>query len=132
MVARGVPMGRMDNRGQATVELALCLPIVVALLAVLLQVGFVVSDQVKLWHAAREAVRVAAVDGDEAHIEDAATRSGPDDISIAVAPRGAGRRQGEPVRVSLRHNPGGRVPLIGLLFENLTLTADATMRIEQP
>ncbi len=118
--------------GQSTVELALCLPVVALVLTAVIEIVLLGGDQVRLWHAAREAARVAAVDGDEAHIEDAATRSGPDDISIAVAPRGAGRRQGEPVRVSLRHNPGARVPLIGLLFENLTLTADATMRIEQP
>jgi Flp pilus assembly protein TadG len=50
------------ERGQATVELALILPVVALILAALVQTGMVVVDHVRLWHAAREAARAAVVD----------------------------------------------------------------------
>src|SRR5687767_8032990 len=45
------------SRGQATVELAVSLPFVVAALLLVLQVGLVVRAQVLVVHAAREAAR---------------------------------------------------------------------------
>ena len=50
------------ERGQATVELALGLPVVLLGVLLVVQVGLVVADQVRVVHSAREAVRVAAVD----------------------------------------------------------------------
>ena len=47
-------------------ELALVLPLVVALLLAVVQVGLIVRDQVLVVHAAREAAREAAVDPDPA------------------------------------------------------------------
>ena len=48
--------------GQATVEVALLLPLLALLLLAVVQVGLVVRDQVLVTHAAREAARAAAVD----------------------------------------------------------------------
>lgn len=121
-----------DERGQSTVELALCLPIVVIVLAVVVQVGLVASDHVKVWHAAREAARVAAVDPDEAAISRAAAGAGLEPLEITVEPEELYRRQGEPVTVAVSYAPSTRVPAIGSLFEGLRLVAEASMRIEQP
>lgn len=122
----------MRDRGQATVEFALCLPFVALLLAALFEVGMVVSDQVRLWHAAREAARVAVVDPDPAAARSAAEGVGLEDVVVEVTPGRTSRRQGEPLTVSLTYQPLGRMPLIGELFERLQLHARATMRIEQP
>ena len=120
------------ERGQATVELALCLPIVIFLVAALVQVGIIVSDQARLWHAAREAARVAVVDPDPARTEEVARSSGLSSIDVDVDPSPVFRRMGEPLTVSLSFSPHGGVPLISKLFEGVDLTAHATMRIEQP
>jgi hypothetical protein len=122
----------MHERGQATVEFALCLPFVAIVLAALFEIGMVLSDQVRLWHAAREAARVAVVDADPAAARRAAEDVGLDDVDVEVVPDRVGRRQGEPLTVSLTYRPPGRMPLIGELFEHLDLRARATMRIEQP
>ncbi len=122
----------IDQRGQSTVELALCLPLVAIVLAVIVQVGLVARDHVKVWHAAREAARVAAVDPDEDAITQAAESAGLSPITVAVEPDVTYRRQGEPVTVRVEHSPSLRVPVIGRLFEDLTLDAEASMRIEQP
>ena len=121
-----------DERGQSTVELALCLPIVVLVLAVVVQVGMVAVDHVKVWHAAREGVRVAAVDPDAEAISRAATSAGLRPLEISVEPDDLYRRQGEPVTVAVSYSPSTRVPVIGSLFDELELTAKASMRIEQP
>ena len=57
-------MGGCDRGtgGQSTVEVALLLPVVAALLLAVVQVGMVVRDPVLVTHAAREAARAAAVD----------------------------------------------------------------------
>src|SRR5918995_3019013 len=52
--------------GQATVELALVLPLVAVLLLSIVQAAVLARDQILVTHAAREAVRAAAVDPDPA------------------------------------------------------------------
>lgn len=126
------PAGRRDERGQATVELALGLPILALLLAGLVEVGLLVADQTRVWHAAREAARVAVVDPDAADSRSAAERSGLKPLEVEVSPAPHFRRQGDPLTVKVRYSPRARVPLFGVLLERVELDAQATMRIEQP
>ena len=121
-----------EETGQSTVELALCLPLVAIVLAVVVQVGVVARDHVRVWHAAREAARVAAVDADEASVTEAAESVGLEPITVSIDPARIDRRQGEPVTVRVEYPPSIRVPVVGRLFEDLTLDAEASMRIEQP
>ena len=123
---------RRDEAGQSTVELALCLPLVALVLAVVVQVGVVARDHVKVWHAAREAARVAAVDPDEASVTEAAESVGLKPITVSIEPARIDRRQGEPVTVRVEYPPSISVPVVGRLFEDLTLDAEVSMRIEQP
>lgn len=110
----------------------MCLPVVVVVLAIVVQVGIVALDHVRVWHAAREGVRVAAVDPDSDSIRAAAESSGLEPLEVSVEPDELYRRQGEPVSVRVQYAPATRIPLIGVLFEDLTLDAEATMRVEQP
>jgi hypothetical protein len=121
-----------EERGQATVELALCLPLVALLLAAVVEIAMVAADQARLLHAAREAARVAVVDDDAAEIRAAAEGSGLEGIELTVTPRPDLRRQGDPLTVHLRYKPPGRTPIVGILIQRITLRAQATMRIEQP
>jgi Flp pilus assembly protein TadG len=123
---------RRDDRGQATVELALCLPLVAVVLAGTIEVGLLAGDVLRLWHAAREAARVAAVDPDPAAARSAAAHAGLQGVHVVVRPARAVRVQGRPVTVLLRYVPRGHVPLLGELTRGLEFHARATMRIEQP
>jgi Flp pilus assembly protein TadG len=120
------------ERGQTTVELALCLPFVILVIAVVIEAGMVGADQVRLWHAARETARIAAVDGDLDAIREGTERSGLDNVEITVEPVDANRAQGAPVRVDLVRRAGGHVPFADLLLSHVIQRAHATMRIEQP
>lgn len=125
-------MRRRAERGQSTVELALCLPILLLLLACALDVAHLALLQGRLWHAAREAARVAAVDADGSGIRRVVREAGVDDAHIVVAPETGYRVQGEPVTVVLRRPGVARVPLMRPLLTRITLQARATFRIEQP
>jgi hypothetical protein len=121
-----------SDAGQTTVEFALCLPLVALLVAALLQVGVIVSDQTRLWHGAGEAAREAAVDPDRTRIVDAAERGGLVPVSVSVNPQAAYRSQGRPVTVVLAYRPRPVFPLLAPVVGAIELHATATMRIEQP
>jgi TadE-like protein len=122
--------GRAD-RGQATVELALALPLVVLLLLALVQGGLVVRDQILVTHAAREAARAAAVDADPAAAERAARSAGPlrsDRLHVRLDGRG---RAGSRATAHVSYDAPTRVPLAGSLFGDVRLQATASMRAER-
>lgn len=123
---------RADERGQATVEFVLCLPIAALVLGILIEVGFLVGDHVRLWHAARESARIAIVDSDPEEIRSAAEHGGLAPLKVEVDPEFADRSTGRPLTVTVSYEPSGRLPLIGDLIAGRAMTSSATMRIEQP
>jgi hypothetical protein len=117
--------------GQATVELALVLPLVVGMLLAIVQAGVLARDQILVTHAAREAVRAAAVDDDPAAARRAAEQAGPlaaDRLDTDVAERGD---VGGRVRVVVRYRAPTRIPLAGAFIDDVVLDATATMRVER-
>ena len=52
------------NSGQATVELALVMPLIIGLVLIILNVGLVVRDQLAVWHAASAGARAASISPD--------------------------------------------------------------------
>lgn len=115
------------SRGQATVELALVLPLLLLAALALVQVGVVVRDQLAVVHAAREAARVAAVDPDPSGAEEAARRV-LSRARVEVGPRPA---VGEQLQVEVRYRARTTLPLVGPLFPDPLLTAEAVMRVER-
>lgn len=115
-------MREREDRGQATVEFALILPLLVMCVAGIVWVGQLATVQVRLEHAAREGARAAAVEPDRATAvaTAAAERSLP---SVFVATSvGA-----EFVRVEVSIEQAG-VPFVGVGARHLV--ASATMRRE--
>jgi hypothetical protein len=129
VVARAPRLGRTcpPERGQATVELALVLPLVAFGLLAILQVGLVVRDQVAVIHAAREAARAASVDRDPGRATEAARRV----LARASVHVGARPAVGEPITVEVSYHDHTDLPLVGPLFPDPDLHASATMRVER-
>lgn len=117
---QGGTIGR--DRGQATVEFALVLPLLVLCIAGLVWVGNLMATQVRLENAAREGARAAAVEPERAAVaaQAAATRSF-DGLSVAT------RLESDFVVVEVAVEVSG-VPIIGV--GSRRLTADAAMRRE--
>lgn len=124
--------GRPGDGGQASVELALLLPVVVVLVLAVLQVGLLARDVVLVTHAAREAARAAAVEPDPAAARAAAAGSSglaDDRLHVAVSNRG---EPGAPVSVTITYRAATSVPIVGAWLGDRTLRATATMRVEGP
>lgn len=109
------------DRGQATVEVAVLLPILAILAIGLLQVGLVVRAKVLTVHAAREAARAASV-GDDPHV--AAATSGLNPLSVQIA------NDGERVTAVVTYVDPTDLPIVGAAMPSVTLRSTATMRIE--
>jgi Flp pilus assembly protein TadG len=124
------PLGWRQERGQASVEVALLLPVLVLLLLVILQIGLLGRDLVLVSHASREAARAAAVDPDPAAAVAAARGAGGLDaerVSVAVSGRGG---PGSRVRVTVSYRARTDVPLVGALIGDRTIRSSTTMRVE--
>lgn len=119
------------ERGQATVELALVLPLVALLMLAIVQLAVIARDQNLVSHAAREAARAAAVDADPDVAVQAAERAGPLDprrMQVRVRGRdGVGSR----VQVTVRYTTRVGVPGVGVAVGDVVLEAKATMRVER-
>ena len=116
------------DRGQATVELALCLPLLFMFLLGIVQLVVIVRDQLAVQLAAREAARAAAVAAPSgASAEGAAGRA------IALRPLiVATRIEIDTVSVTVSHVTRTEVPMIGALLPDVTVSATATMALEPP
>jgi Flp pilus assembly protein TadG len=116
------------DRGQAAVELALCLPLLFVFLLGIVQLLVIVRDQLAVELAARESARAAAVAASsDATAQRAASRA------IALHPLRVGiNTSADTVTVTVSHLTHTDVPLIGALLPDITVTASATMALEPP
>ena len=114
-------------RGQATVELALVLPLVLTLALVVVQVGLVARDAVRVTHAARSATRAASVGLDDDSVRRAASEGSglaPSRLSVVIV------RAGDWVTVRVTYRCPTDVPLVGTIAPAVVLRDQLTMRVE--
>jgi hypothetical protein len=117
-----------SDHGQATVELALVLPLVFGLLMLVFQIALVARDEILVVHAARDAAREATLTRDATRVA-AATRRDLPGATVRIVRRG---RVGEPVEVAITYVSRTELPLIGALLPDLTLRGGSVMRVETP
>ncbi|MGB8859619.1 MAG: TadE/TadG family type IV pilus assembly protein [Ilumatobacteraceae bacterium] len=114
--------------GQATVELALALPMVCVLLFAVVQVAVIGRDQLAVQLAAREAARAAAVSAVPASAGTTAAHR-----AVALRPLAVEIAAGAvTVTATVRYTDGTDVPLVGALLPDVVLTATVTMAVEPP
>lgn len=118
---------RTSDRGQATVELALCLPVVCWFLLALVQVGVVVRNRLAVEYAARVGARAAAA----STAPDAARRAAAAAVSLHPLEVTADELDGA-VTVEVTYVDHTDVPIVGALLPDLSLVGTATMPVEPP
>ncbi len=105
------PATRSEERGSATVEFALVLPLVLVVALAVLQVGLVLTDQLVVVEAARGGAREAAVTLDDEAVRQAALRAGgrldPERTEVEITRDGGA---GDPVTVDVRYRAPVAVP----------------------
>ena len=115
------------DRGQAALEVAIALPIVVVVVLGLVQVGVAIRNEVAVELAAREGARAASV---SAGPGDAAARAArrvvdlPIQVDTAVS--------GDVVAVTVTYTDDTTVPIIGHLLGPVTHSATVSMAREPP
>lgn len=119
-------------RGQATVEFALCLPVIALLLALLVQAAITVRTQILIVEASREGARAAARDSRPGAAEEAARRvPGLDPSRMRVEVREQPGSDGRViVSVTVRYRSRTVVPLVDLLVSELELESVVGMQRE--
>ena len=113
--------------GQATVEFALVLPFLFLFSLSVVQVGSVANDQLALGHAARTAARAISLgDVSDENANQIALNSVQN--SITLNPVDVDVELGETLaQVTLRYQRQINIPIIGKLFNNVTLQATTSM-----
>ena len=117
------------QQGQATVELALALPVIVAVLLLVVQVALVVRAHVLVVDAAREGARAAAVGEDDQDVTRAVRAVpglAPERIEVAIH-RGSART----IAVTVRYRVATDVALVGPLVADQDVSATVTMQVEE-
>lgn len=120
---------RCGQGGQATVELALVLPVVMTVAILVIQLGLLARDRVLTVHAAAIAARSVAVDptGDAARsVLDDIDGSGRFSVSIGgdIAPGG--------IAIVTVTSPPTTVPIVGRLLSSVELRERLAVRVEGP
>ncbi len=128
---RGGRVGAGD-RGSASVEFALVLPLVLTMALVLVQIGLFVKDQLVVEEAARAGARQAAVTTDDESARQAAVNAAvgldPSRLDVTVERDGGG---GDPVSVTVVYHAPVAIPIVRWLLPSVVdLSATASMRQE--
>lgn len=124
-----------DQRGQSLVELALVLPLLLVLLAGVLEFGRIFHDYLIITNASREGARVAVLGSDDSAINDRVSLVTPGldstRLQTNITPEPAGRKSGTLTTVEVRYSIPLIFPIIDVVIPNpFTISARTTMRVE--
>ena len=125
-----------QNKGQALVETALVLPIIIILLMGIVDFGMLFNNYIMVSTASREAARCAAVGGTDAEIT--AVINGltatlvAADRTVTITPALSLRKNGVQTTITVNYNYHLITPIIGAMFSNgvAPLQSKTVMRVE--
>ena len=115
------------DAGQAAVEFAVALPLIVVAMLAIAQVGVSIRNEIAVELAAREGARAAAVSADSAGSAAAAARR-----AVALPMNVSVSSDGSTVSVTVTYVDSTDIAIIGAAIGPVTHTATATMAIEPP
>ena len=126
---------RKTQHGQAVVEMALVLPILIMLVFGIIEFGRILNTYMTVTNISREGAREGAVGGTDAEIIDAVEMGASLDaalLNIEIDPISAGTRsRGSSVTVVVSYDVDIIAPIIGnLIGDPYTVRAQTTMRVE--
>ncbi|MBD8069123.1 TadE/TadG family type IV pilus assembly protein [Bacillus sp. PS06] len=124
-----------NQRGQATVELAFSLVILVLFLFAIIDFGRIFHAYLTLDHASREGARIASVGATDSEVIARVKGSAPlldsTTVSVSITPLPQDRVRGSYVTVELAYPISFSVPLLANVAPNpLTLRSKTVMRVE--
>ena len=115
------------EQGQATVEVALLIPILALFLLLIVQVALFAREHVLVAQAARSAARELSVNNNRENAISIARRSVPN-ARVDIARPGTA---GQYLSVTVHETVKSSLPLIGVLFPDVTVSSQVVMRVEK-
>ena len=114
------------DSGQATVELALVMPMIIGLLLIILTAGLVVRDQLAVWHAASAGARAASISPDSPEVVQQAVESEVQlrPIHLRIV------REGDLITVEAKYPRTIGLWLFKFITPPLILSATVTMHVQ--
>ena len=113
--------------GQSTVEFALIIPVIAIFLMLILQVGVVVKQKILVTNSSREAARILSVENDFGK----ATMKAKETVNDAKVIISRPANQGEYLTVTIKDVVKSKIPILGVIFPDISVTSKTTMRVEK-
>lgn len=121
------------QHGQALVEMAIILPLLLMLLFGIIEFGRVFNAQLVMSQASREGARTAAVGSSDAEVIDAVRNTSvyeDTELTIEITPSGD-RERGIPVEVTVSYDVDLFAPVITeIASDPFTVSSSTVMRVE--
>lgn len=130
------PMTKTNRKhGQALVETALVLPILLILLMGIIDFGLIFNHYLLISNASRDAVRNAVVGQSDIQIgtliSSMTSTLEPSDIKTTISPDDTIRKKGDPVTITIEYEHHLLTPIISAILPNpMKIKATTTMRME--
>lgn len=124
-----------NEKGQAMVEFALILPILLLLVMGIAEFGMMFNAYLSVQNATREGARIGIVGATDEEMEERILATSPslreERMAITIEPENNSRTSGETLRVLVNYDYQMVVPFISnLLGGNVNLSGESSMRIE--
>ena len=124
-----------NNKGQALVEFAIVLPILLLLVMGIFQFGMMLNSYLTIENASREGARAGIIGSSDAEIQELIIATSPVlnplDLTVSITPDEINRKAGDTLTVKLTYNYKLTVPIISSLFNNeVVLDGQTSMRVE--
>lgn len=124
-----------NQKGQAVVETALVLPILLIFLCMIIDVGRIVYFESRLNSICQESVRIAGLGGGDTQVQDYASGqlgSGyASTLQVTISPDESTRKSGDFVTVTLSDDINYITPLANVILPSpFKATAQSTIRVE--
>lgn len=129
-----IKLFRKDD-GQAMVELALILPVLLLIIMGIIEFGFMFNNYLTLNNVSREAARYASLGGTDSEAVVRATEIAPNldsaKLTIVITPSESSRGRGDSVEVVVTYQYSLLTPFLdGILTNGIPLEAKTIMRVE--
>ncbi|MCX7923419.1 MAG: pilus assembly protein [Clostridia bacterium] len=123
------------KKGQAVVETALILPIIVLILMGIIDFGLLFNNYIVITNASREGARSAAIGKTDSNIVssviNATTTLEQSQIRVTIYPAESVRKKGDEVTVTVQYDNSLLTPVISAIVPNpVRLTSRTVMRVE--
>ncbi len=123
-----------NQKGQALVEFALILPILLLVVMAILQFGLMLNSYLTIENASREGARAGIIGSSDDEIEQLIISTSPNldpsKLTVSITPKEEYRKSGDTLTVIVSYNYELVVPIISSIVENAVLNGQTSMRVE--